>query len=80
MVRARSALPTESRRRRAVIPFTPPALATVPPPKLGAPFKLTGYESGAFTGIPDAALQINPAVASTGFAWTPSFEILRVEN
>jgi hypothetical protein len=53
--------------------------AQVPKPLLGRSFSYVGYETGGFTGIPSAAFKYVPAVATTDYRFTTSFQILREE-
>jgi hypothetical protein len=53
--------------------------AEVEKPRVGAKFKYTGYETGAFTGIPHEAFKYVPPMATTGYGFTTSFVILRDE-
>lgn len=63
------------------VPFTSPAYAGVKAPEPGKKFKLTGYETGAFTGFPHEAAKVTKAVpATTAFAWTVQFEVLRDDS
>jgi hypothetical protein len=53
--------------------------AQVAKPVLGRSFKYVGYETGGFTGIPQEAFKFVPAIATTGYRFNTSFEVLQEE-
>jgi hypothetical protein len=53
--------------------------AQVAKPVLGRSFKYVGYETGGFTGIPQEAFKFVPAVATTGYRFNTSFQVLQEE-
>ncbi|PZV11155.1 MAG: hypothetical protein DCF20_20065 [Pseudanabaena sp.] len=53
--------------------------AQVAKPVLGRSFKYVGYETGGFTGTPQEAFKFVPAVATTGYRFNTSFQVLQEE-
>lgn len=49
-------------------------------PKPGQRFTYIGYETGAFTGIPEKAFKIIPQASTAGFQFEVYFEALRREK
>jgi hypothetical protein len=61
------------------IPFKIFDTAQVAAPVLGRSFRYIGYETGGFTGVPAAAFQFVPAVATTEHQFTTIYQVLREE-
>ena len=49
-------------------------------PFAGMRFKYIGYETGGFSGIPEAAFAYVPRVATSGYHFSTSFVVLRDDN
>ena len=63
-----------------VLDFSPFPSAEIRNPAAGAAFKYTGYETGGFSGVPEAAFKYAARVATAGYHFTTSFVILRDEH
>lgn len=61
------------------IPYKLFMTAQVAKPLLGESFKYVGYETGGFTGVPPEAFKYVSAVATTGYRFNTSFEVLTEE-
>ena len=59
------------------VPFTPLPWHPVTAPVAGVRFTYSGYETGAFTGLPEAAAKAIPEAAGTiAWGWTTGFQVI----
>ncbi len=70
----------KSLKREVVLNFHPYEGAEMKNPSAGMRFKYFGYETGGFSGIPEAAFVYVPRVPTSGHYFTTSFVILRDDN
>lgn len=67
-------------KHEAILPFHPYEGVEVKKPSVGVRFKYVGYETGGFSGTPEAAFIYVPRVATSGYYFTTSFVILRDDS
>jgi len=67
-------------KREAIFPFHHYEGTQMKRPSAGMRFKYLGYETGGFSGLPEAAFVYIPRVATSGHYFTTSFVILRDDS
>lgn len=70
----------KSLKDEIVLEFNPFPGANIKNPAAGAAVKYTGYETGAFSGVPEKAFDYVPRTTTAGFYFGTSFVILRDAN
>lgn len=70
----------KSLKREVIFPFHPYEGTQMKRPPAGMRFKYVGYETGGFSGTPEAAFVYVPRAATTGYYFTTSFVILRDDS
>jgi len=69
-----------SLKREAIFNFHPFEGTELKKPSAGMRFRYVGYETGGFSGVPEAAFAYVPRVATSGYYFSTSFVILRNDN
>ena len=70
----------KSLKREAILNFHPYEGTEMKRPSAGMRFKYVGYETGGFSGIPEAAFVYVPRAPTSGYYFTTSFVILRDDS